>query len=199
MQGSRNVTAQQKLVLDYISSYLSQNGLSPTLRDIAARLGTSNLSTAQYFVDRLVEKGFLKRDPHKSRAITPRTPTRTVSLLGYIAAGKPIEPIENPEPIEIPSSIQIDNGYPHYALKIKGDSMMDMGILNGDVVLIKHQLTANSGDVIVAITEKGATLKVLKRLGNQIMLEPRNKDYPTMLPRQLEIRGKFVGLIRRET
>src|SRR3989344_2808477 len=130
MQGSRNVTAQQKLVLDYISSYLSQNGLSPTLRDIAARLGTSNLSTAQYFVDRLVEKGFLKRGPHKSRAITPRTPTRTVSLLGCIAAGKPIEPIENPEPIEVPSSIQIDDRSPHYALKIKGDSMMDMGILD---------------------------------------------------------------------
>ena len=74
--------------------------------------------------------------------------------------------------------------------------MFDMGILDNDIVLIKHQMTAENGEVIVAITEKGATLKVLKRKGKKIFLEPRNKDYPTLEPKKLEIRGVFVGLIR---
>ncbi len=75
--------------------------------------------------------------------------------------------------------------------------MMDMGILNDDTILIKHQLTAKNGDVVVAITEKGATLKVYKKQGGKIMLEPKNKDYPVICPKQLDVRGKFVGLIRK--
>jgi len=191
------LTKKQKKTLDFITSFISKNGYSPSLKEIAKFLGTTNLSTAQYYVEELEQKGHLKRDHYKNRGITPTNKAKTISLLGNIAAGKPIEPIENPENIDIPQNIKLDTHFPHYALKVIGDSMFDMGILDNDVVLIRHQITAENGDVVVAITEKGATLKVFKKRGKKTFLEPRNKDYPTIEPKKLEIRGKFVGLIRK--
>lgn len=197
MQELKPLTKKQKKTLDFITSFITKNGYSPSLKEIAKFLGTKNLSTAQYFVEELEKKDYLKRASYKNRGITPTNKAKTISLLGNIAAGEPIEPIENPEEIEIPQNIQVDTRFPHYALKVIGDSMFDMGILNNDIVLIKHQMTAENGDIVVAITEKGATLKVLKRRNGKTLLEPRNKDYPTIEPKKLEIRGKFVGLIRK--
>ncbi|EKD89761.1 MAG: LexA repressor [uncultured bacterium] len=197
MQATKSITKRQKEVLNFVIQFMAKNGYSPSLQEIARFLGTKNISTAQYFIQELEEKGYLKKKSHIARGVSPLSQTTTVPLLGLIAAGDPIEPIENPEEISVPESISIDSRYPHYALQIKGDSMMDMGILNGDIVLIKHQLTAQNGDVVVGITEKGATLKVLCREGSKIFLEPRNKDYPIIQPKHLEIRGKFVGLLRK--
>jgi len=198
MPNPRPLTERQKKTLDFISSFLAKNGYSPSFKEIANFLGTRNLSTVQYFIKELEQKGHLKRAPHKNRGIMPVSRNHTVPLLGYIAAGKPIEPIENPEDIRVPQNIHLDTHFPHYALKVTGDSMIDMGILNNDVVLIKHQMTAESGNVVVAITEDGATLKVYKKKGGKIILEPRNKDYPPIKPEELEIRGIFCGLIRNE-
>lgn len=196
MQQKRLITKRQKEVLNFVIRFIAKNGYPPALKEIAEFLGTENISTAQYFIQELEDKGYLKKKTGATRGISPISQSQSVPLLGIIAAGDPIEPLENPEEIAVPSSISIDTKYPHYALKIKGDSMIDMGVLNGDIVLIKHQLTAQNGDVIVAITEKGATLKVFHKNGDQITLEPRNKDYPVIHPEQLEVRGKFVGLIR---
>lgn len=196
MQEIKPLTARQRQVLNFINSFIREKEYSPSLREIAQELKTSNLSTAQYFVEQLKEKGYLKRDEGKTRGIIPLSNPHIIPLLGYIAAGEPIEPIENPEEITVPENIKIDARYPHYALKVKGDSMRDMGVFDGDIALIKHQLIANNGDAVVAITEKGATLKVFKKTNGKILLEPRNKDYPVIEPRELEIRGKFVGLVR---
>lgn len=196
MQAVFPLTKRQKLTLDYIDKYIQENGFAPSLRDIAIFLGTENLSTAQYFVDQLTQKGYIKRQASKNRGISSVGHNQTVSLLGYIAAGSPIEPIENPTSVNLPSDLKLDQKYPHYALKVKGDSMMDMGILDGDTVLIKHQLGAEDGDVVVAITEEGATLKIFRRNDSSIFLEARNKAYPNIYPKHMEIRGKFVGLIR---
>ncbi len=196
MQEIKALTARQRQVLNFINSFIREKGYSPSLREIAQELKTPNLSTAQYFVEQLEEKGHLKKDEGKTRGITPIPNPRTIPLLGYIAAGEPIEPIENPEDITVPEDVKIDTRYPHYALQVKGDSMMDMGVLDGDIALIRHQFVADNGDVIVAVTEKGATLKVFKREGGKIVLEPRNKDYPKIIPKQIEVRGKFIGLIR---
>jgi len=195
MQEAKPLTERQKETLDFITSFIREKGYSPSLKEIAKFL-KKKISTAQYFVEELEEKGYLKRDAHKTRGITPISNPNTISLLGVISAGKPIEPIENPEEIPIPETIEINTKYPHYALKVEGDSMIDMGILNGDVVLIRHQMTAENGDVIVGVTEDGATLKVFKNKDNQIVLEPRNPKYKTIRPEELEIRGVFVGLIR---
>ncbi len=196
MQARKPLTKRRREVLTLILKFIAEKGYSPSLKEIAGLLHTENVSTAQYFVNELHARGYLKKGNRQERVIVPTSEPITVPLLGLIAAGEPIEPIENAEEVLVPSNVNIDKKYPHYALKIKGDSMVDMGILDGDVVLIKHQLTAKNGDVIVAVTEKGATLKVYKKSGNRIVLEPRNKDYPLIIPKELEIRGKFVGLIR---
>lgn len=199
MQQGKPITKRQKEVLNFVIRSIAKNGYAPSLQEVANFLGTENISTAQYFIQELQVKGFLKKKLGTTRGISPISRSQTVPLLGLIAAGDPIEPIENPEEIAVPDSISIDTRYPHYALKIKGDSMVDMGILDKDIVLIKHQLTAHNGDVVVAVTEKGATLKVYQmKVGEKPYLEPRNKDYPTIYPKQLEIRGKFIGLIRSE-
>lgn len=197
MQDQKPLTKRRKEVLVLILKFIAEKGYSPSLRDIAGLLGTDNVSTAQYFVDELHSRGYLKKGSRQERVITPISEPTTVPLLGLIATGAPIEPIENAENILVPPNVNIDKRYPHYALKIKGDSMMDMGILNGDVVLVRHQLTAQNGDVVVAVTEKGATLKIFKRKDGQISLEPRNSNYSVIYPKTLEIRGKFVGLLRK--
>lgn len=195
MQDIKPLTGKQKQVFDFIASFVQENGFSPTLQEIADYLG-KNISTAQHHVDELIKRGYLKKNSNKARGITPLSNPHHIFLLGYIAAGKGIEPMENPEEIAVPKNINIDSRYPHYALRVKGDSMIDMGVLDDDIVLIKHQMTAKDGDVVVAITENGATLKVFKKEGGKVVLEPRNKDYPKIIPQQIEVRGKFMGLIR---
>jgi repressor LexA len=198
MQGLKPLTKKQKKTLDFITSFITKNGYSPSLKEIAKFLGTKNLSTAQYFVEELEKKDYLKRASYKNRGITPTNKAKTISLLGNIAAGEPIEPIENPEEIPIPENIKIDSRYPHYALRVEGNSMIDMGILDDDIVLIRHQMTAEDGDVIVGITEKGATLKVYRKKNGAIFLEPKNPKYKIIKPKKLEVRGKFIGLIRKD-
>jgi repressor LexA len=190
------LTNKQKDALDFVNSFLQDKGYAPSLRELAKFLDTENLSTAQYYIEELEKKGYLKRDPHKNRGIAPITQKQTVPLLGFIAAGEPIEPIENAESIQVSSNIKLNPSHSYYALKVKGDSMMDMGILDNDIVLIKHQMTADIGDTIVGITEKGATLKVLGSKNEKIILQPRNPNYEIIIPEQLEIRGKFIGLMR---
>lgn len=190
------LTNRQKETLDFINSFIDTKGYSPSLKELAKFLQTQNLSTAQYFFKELEKKGYLKRDPHKNRGITATIQKQTVPLLGYIAAGTPIEPIEDSEPVQVPTNIKLNKNDSYYALKVKGDSMIDMGILDNDVVLIKHQMTANPGDVVVGITENGATLKILGNENGRVVLKPRNQKYDTIIPTQLEIRGVFVGLVR---
>ena len=198
MQELKPLTKKQKKTLDFITSFIAKNGYSPSLKEIAKFLGTTNLSTAQYFVEELEKKDYLKRASYKNRGIMPTNKAKTIPLLGNIAAGEPIEPIENPEDIEIPQNIKLDTRSSHYALKVIGDSMFDMGILDNDIVLIKHQITAGNGDVVVAITEKGATLKVFKKKNGTVFLEPKNPKYKVIKPKKLEVRGKFIGLIRKD-
>lgn len=190
------ITGRQKEALDFINSFVRDKEYAPSLRDLAKFLETKNLSTAQYFIRQLEKKGYLKREHYKNRGITPITQKQIIPLLGYIAAGEPIEPIEDSQPVEVPTDIKLNKNYPYYALKVKGDSMMDMGVLDNDIILIKHQMTADIGDVVVGITEKGATLKILDRKNGRIVLQPKNSQFKTIFPEQLEIRGVFAGLIR---
>lgn len=193
---SGSLTKRQKDVLDFISHYATKNGVSPSLREISGFLGTDNLGAAQHHIKKLTEGGYISKKASTTRGIRTLSPARTIPLLGVIAAGEPIEPIENPERVTVPFGVKLDSGAQHYALKVQGDSMIDMGILDGDVVLVKHQFTAINGDVVVAITEEGATLKIFKKDSGGISLLPRNKKYSIIKPKSLEIRGKFVGLLR---
>lgn len=191
------LTPRQKRVLDFIRKFKDEKGYSPTLNEISKHLRKS-LSTAQHYVEELQERGFIRKREHLARGISPIVKSHKILLLGYISAGKPIEPLENPEPINVPTSMISPEGN-YYALKVKGNSMIEDGIIDGDIAVIKHMITANNGDIIVAVTEKGATLKVLRRKNGKVFLEPRNKKLKKIYPKELAIRGKFCGLIRKGT
>lgn len=193
---TQSLTPKQKEILDFILSFAQTKGYSPTLREIAGHFHR-NVSTAQYFVDELQKKGYLKRANHLARGIQPvgQKPA-TVYVLGEIGAGNPIEPFENPEPINVPQVLVSKPGQ-YYALKVRGDSMEEEGVWDGDVIVVRHQLTADDGDMVVAVTEKGALLKILRKGRQRLYLESRNQKYQPIIPKQLEIRGKFAGLLRR--
>lgn len=195
VKGQKSLTPRQKKVLDFIRKFAEENGYSPSLGEIAKYLKKS-ISTVQHFVEELENKAYIHKEENIARGISlnPNKPDR-IFLLGYIAAGEPIEPLENPEPIEVPLNL-IQKPGQYYALKVKGDSMIEDGIMDRDIVVIKHQLTAESGETVVAITEKGATLKVFRKKNGKIFLEPRNKNLKNIYPKQLEIRGRFCGLMR---
>ena len=197
VNNQKPLTPRQKKVLDFINKFVEENGYSPSLNEIA-QFFSKAVSTAQHFVNELQLKGYLQKENNVARGISsiPEQPGR-IFMLGVIAAGEPIEPFENPEPIDVP--VQMLSGLgDYYALKIRGDSMIDDGIEDEDIVVVKQQSTANAGDRIVAITEKGATLKVLRFKDGKPYLEPRNKNLSNIYPESLEIRGKFCGLIRRD-
>ncbi|MCX6791754.1 MAG: transcriptional repressor LexA [Candidatus Gottesmanbacteria bacterium] len=190
------ITPKQKLVLDFIKKFVKDNGYSPSLHEISKHFRKS-ISTAQHFVEELETRGFLQKTDNIARGISTAVQQfGRIFKLGVIAAGNPIEPIENPEPIDVPLSMISRKG-DYYALEVKGTSMEDDNILDGDVIVVRHQNTASDGDRVVAITEKGATLKVYRKRNGKAYLEPRNKALNNIYPKELEIRGKFCGLIRQ--
>ena len=187
------LTAKQKEVLDFIVSFHGKNGYSPSLAEISKKLKKA-VPTVFQFVKTLDQKGYLQKTDHIWRGISTEI-KKQVMMIGIISAGEPIHPFENPEPISVPASM-IPSEANYYALKVQGDSMIEDGILDGDTILVKHQMTADDGDTVVAVTEKGATLKTLRKGGGKLYLEPRNKKLKDIYPKELEIRGKFCGLIR---
>lgn len=192
-----SLTPKQKKVLDFINKFTVTYGYAPSLQEIADHFKKS-ISTAQHFVGELEGKGYLNKKENIARGISStQEGTKQIFKLGYIAAGNPIEPIENPEPIDVPASL-INSFGNYYALQVKGDSMIEDNILDGDTVIIKHQQTAEDRDRVVAITEDGATLKVFRKVNGKKYLEPRNHNLKPIYPKELEIRGLFCGLIRRE-
>lgn len=193
----KSLTPKQKKVLDYIVRYFDKNDYPPSLEEIALHFKKS-IPTIHQHIEALTAKGFLKKEDNVSRGIQLNPKEAEIFLLGYIAAGEPIEPIENPESINVPLDMIKTPGQ-YYALKVKGDSMVGEGIWDGDTVVIKHQGTAENGDTVVAVTEKGATLKKYRKKNGKIFLEPRNKKLKKIHPKELEIRGKFCGLIRNSS
>jgi repressor LexA len=189
------LTPKQKQILDYIQSFINEKGYAPSLEEIANRFKKA-VPTIHQYIGTLKEKGFLNKEENVSRGIQLKQKRNQVFLLGYIAAGDPIEPLENPETINVPE-LMINTTGNYYALKVKGDSMVDEGIIDGDIIVIKHQQSAENGDTVVAITENGATLKKFRKINGRMFLEPKNKKYKIIQPKNLEIRGKFIGLIRK--
>jgi SOS regulatory protein LexA len=193
----RSLTPKQKNILDFITTFSNKKGYSPSLEEIGKNFDLV-ISTVHQHIKALETKSYLKKEENQPRGVSifEQTSDATeIPLLGIIAAGTPIEPIENPEPIKVPKNLVSKHG-DYYALKVKGDSMIEDGILDSDIVVIKNQSTADNGDTVVAITENGATLKIFRNKNGKIFLEPRNKKMENIYPQSLEIRGKFVGLIR---
>jgi len=194
-----NLTKRQKEILDFIRSYRVENGISPTQREIRETFKLSSFGTVQKHLKRLEEKGALEREWNRSRGIAPKedpAASRGVPLLGLVAAGRPIEPFPQEESIEVPSSL-LGKGE-HFVLRVRGESMVDDGILDGDFVVVSRREKAESGQTVVALVRGEATLKRYYSEGQRIRLQPANSAMKplTFDARDVTIQGVVTGLIR---
>ncbi|MCK5002114.1 MAG: transcriptional repressor LexA [Gammaproteobacteria bacterium] len=197
------LTDNQRTVLNFIQRYIATRGVSPKLQEIAEGIGISSRGVAHRYVQALVDAGFLSIDKGKHRGIrllreNPHQPENTLPLLGKIAAGKPIEAIPGEDEINLNDFFGRNN----FAVRVQGNSMIDVGILDGDVVVIEFRETASDGDIVVAlIDEEEATLKRFKSTpqGRFIKLIPENKDMETMVyeASRVRIQGVLVGQLRK--
>ena len=189
------LTPKQKKVLDFITFFIDKKDYSPSLEEVAKHFKLKSISTAHQFVDSLHKKGFLTKTENQQRSIEPIIGKVEIPLLGYIAAGEPIEAISNPEPIIVPKKMLSENGL-HYALKVKGNSMVDEGINDEDIVIIRRQETAQNGQKVVAlINGNEATLKKIYKEKNGFRLQPANSSMKPIFARDLIIQGKVIGVL----
>lgn len=193
------LTRKQKEVLDFITEYVRENDYSPTQKEIQEHFGFKSLGSVQDYIKYLTNGGYLMNDSHSVRGLMPSTVqqnTEEIPLLGSIAAGTPIEAIENSDKISVPMHMLGKGQY--YALKVKGESMIDDGILSGDVAIIKHVTAAENGQIVVAVVDNETTLKHYFKKAKQIELHPANKTMKPIIikDKECEIRGVMVGLLR---
>ena len=196
------ITRRQKEVLDFLTNFVQQNGYSPSYEEIARGLDLSSLATVHKHISNLQSKGLLQRAHNRSRSIDV-LPTRAKSkgdrlpLLGRIAAGMPVESVATAESI---SMLDITGNREVYALQVRGESMRDEHIVNGDYVLVERARTAREGEIVVALIDgTDATLKRFYREGNMVRLQPSNKEMaPIYAPAaSVAIQGKVLGVLRK--
>lgn len=210
---SDKVTKRQQAVLDCIEECIREKGYGPTVREICKSLGLSSPSTVHVHLKALEDKGLIKRDPLKSRSITLTHPLDgspdfsnviapsfgrvvEVPLVGNVAAGTPILAEENiTETMSLPTDIVGDA--PSFMLSVRGDSMIEAGINDGDYVVVKEQPVANNGDIVVALIDDGATVKRFYREKDHIRLQPENSSMEPIITRDCSIAGKVVAVFRR--
>ena len=218
------LTKKQKNLLIFINKKIRSTGISPSYEEMKNSLNLKSKSGIHRLISALEERGFVKRLAHKARALeviklpenasandifnsfTPsvikggldKTASSKISVLGSIAAGTPIEAIQQEvDKVALPEDLQ-KNGE-HFGLKVKGDSMIEAGINDGDTVIVKKASNAENGQIaVVLIDEQEATLKIIRKKGNTIALEAANKNYDTKIyaANRIKIQGKLVSLYR---
>ncbi len=194
-----NLTQRQKEILEFVAEYIKENGMSPSFNEIKDKFGLSALSTVHEHITELVDKGFLRRDERKERGLylpAKRQQYIEVPLVGAIACGQPIEAIETQgEFIRVAREDSLRGNI--FALKAKGDSMIQEGIFDGDLIIIKKQSTAENGDTVVAVIDDNqATLKKYFQEKEKIRLQPANPEFAPIYRQEVEIRGVVVKIIR---
>ena len=198
------LTFKQKKMLDFLVDYYNKNNVYPTFDEMRDFLKIKSKSGIHKLLSSLEEKGYVNRLPHKARALSINSSVneneKNLPFLGRIAAGNPIEAITGGfEQISVPNYL-INNKDEHFSLEVSGDSMVDAGIFDGDIVIIRKTEAANSGDIVVALIDQNeVTLKRFRSFKNSIALEPANKNYKIRLfgEDRVKIQGKLVGLIRK--
>jgi len=202
-----DLTPRQKSVLDFIISHQQKYHMSPTVREICGHLGLSSPAGIHRILNILKDKGFITAEPGKKRSwrFAGELPGRGVPLVGAIAAGTPLEAVENFEE-ELAVSPSLFGCDTCFGLRVKGDSMIDEHILDGDIAIIRPQEQIENGEIAAVMVEAlmpEATLKRVRRTRVSLILEPANAAYPPLLfkgPRRkmVTIIGKLVGVVRRE-
>lgn len=204
------LTKRQRSVYNFIESYIQEKGFGPTVREIADAINLSSPSTVHVHLNTLEDKGYIVRDPLKSRSIAlahPKQPTPTygseafnttlsLPLVGNVAAGEPILAEENIEStMTLPTELVGDSA--SFILAVHGDSMIEAGINDGDYVVVKQQQVANNGEIIVALIEDGATVKRFYKEHDHIRLQPENSSLEPIITRDCSIVGKVVAVLRK--
>ncbi|MFW5702770.1 MAG: transcriptional repressor LexA [Candidatus Dojkabacteria bacterium] len=200
------LTPKQKKILEYIELYWDLNEMSPSLEEIRQHFGLRAVSTVHEHIDRLKEKGYIKKEMNQARGILV-TSTQygqqsneeaEINILGRITAGKPIEAIELPEPFRVGVDLLPSREDKYYALRVVGESMKDDGIFDGDLVVIRYQNSAENGEVVVAVIEDNyATLKKIFKERDGFRLQPANDRFQPQFHKKVEVRGKVVAVIRQ--
>ncbi len=200
---------KQRAVLEFVSQYMQQHGYAPTIAEICDAMGVSSPATVHEHLQKLEKIGMLKRDWRKMRGMEvinqkaagwlDGTSAVEVPMYGYIAAGRPIEAIANPtEFINVPQDMVGKRRT--YVLQVKGDSMIEAAIQDGDYVVIEEQSTANNGDIVVALlNDTFATLKRFFKEADHVRLEPANSTMNPIISNDVKIQGRVIGVIRKYT
>jgi len=198
-----DLTKRQKEIFDFIRNYASKTGYPPTVREIGKAVGLHSSSTVHAHLANLEKVGLLRRDPSKPRAIEllvgrakRAVKASSVPVVGEVAAGEPVLAEENIEEyLELPSVIGGDEG--DFILQVKGDSMKDAGILEGDYVVVQQADSARNGEIVVALLEDEATVKRYFREKDRVRLQPANKEFKPIRTRDAKVLGRVVGVFRR--
>ena len=201
------LTPRQRTAYDFIASFRERHGFAPSFEEIRRHLGVASLNAVAKLVAQLKRRGYLaEAPPNAKRWLAPsahRSEGATIPLLGVVAAGRPIEAIETPEEIGVPASLLgnggLGKGGERYALRVRGDSMIEDGIHDGDVVVVRRARRAENGETVVAIVDGDATLKRFHQTGTRVELRPANAALAPLrvAADRVEIRGVLVGLLRR--
>jgi repressor LexA len=203
-QPVQSLTKKQRMVLDYVRRFLAERGHAPSYEEIACGLGLSSGSTIHAHVENLKLKGYLTKRWNSNRSIdlsappSIQSPTTELRLVGRIAAGAPIEAIEGGDTIDVPAHLV--GRHDAYVLHVRGDSMREDHVLDGDYVIVERRETASDGEMVVALVRNSeATLKKFRRAGTRIRLEPANPAYEVMEFDESEviIQGVVIGLLRK--
>lgn len=198
---------RERQVLEFITQYIQRHGYAPTLAEIAESLGLSAPSTVHEHLEKLAQKGFIKKTPGFERGIelvekrikfNADETAIELPVLGFIAAGAPLEPHTDPNYyLSVPANF-LNNKKSGYVLQIKGNSMIDEGILDGDFAVVQHQQEAQNGDIVVAVLPNGmATLKRIFFEKDRIRLEPANSSMSPIFTTHVKVQGKVVAVFRK--
>jgi repressor LexA len=197
------LTKRQREILDYLNDFIQQHGYAPSLEEIGRRFGLSSLATVHKHLTNLQDKGFIKRAWNRSRSVElvpSRLGGRSIELplLGYVAAGVPIEAVAGSETIAVPEDLV--GKRETYVLRVKGDSMIDEQVRDGDYVIVEDRRSADNGEMVIALLNgSDVTLKKLYREQGHIRLQPANPAMQPILvePDQVQIQGVVIGVMRR--
>src|SRR4030043_1095619 len=196
---------RQKQILDFLGKYIDKHGYAPTLVEIAKVLGVKSLATIHEHLQRLEKKGLIKKTKGILRSIEliekkvgQMVKGLELPLLGFIAAGSPIEPYTDPNATFAVAENMVSQNKKSYVLQVRGESMIEDGILDGDFVVVEETNKADNGDIVVAMIENGVvTLKRFFREKDRVRLEPANSNMQPIFAKNVTIQGRCVGVIRK--
>ena len=182
-------------IFEFMQKFIAENGYSPTVREICNACNIKSTATAFTYINQLAERGVINKVDNRNRAVSLKQKVVNVPLIGTVAAGQPIFATENYEDMySIPNNFF--TGDDLFMLNVRGDSMINIGMFDGDKIVVKKQETAENGDIVVALVDDSATVKRFFKRNGEIVLHPENDDMQDFVFKDVQILGKVIGLMR---